>query len=116
MDVLVSLSNCVSSYSDIILISNSYICGYFQLFAATTNNYAGIKEGLIGVGAGTAATGCLGAGIGQGFSSGKACEAIGRNPEAIGKIRSTMIIGAAIAESGAIYSLLIAIILLFVYK
>lgn len=73
-------------------------------------------RGLIAMGAGMATTGCLGAGIGQGFSAGKACEAIGRNPEALSKIRTIMIIGAAIAESGSIYSLLVALILLFVYK
>ncbi|URM52969.1 ATP synthase F0 subunit C [Mycoplasma sp. SG1] len=70
-------------------------------------------RGLALLGAGMATTGCLGAGIGQGFSAGKACESIGRNPDAINKVRTIMIIGAAIAESGAIYSLLIALILIF---
>lgn len=70
--------------------------------------------GLMGMGAGMATTGCLGAGIGQGFAAGKACEAIGRNPDATSKIRVIYFIGAAIAETGAIYSLLIAIILIFV--
>lgn len=79
-------------------------------FAETTD------RGLIGMGGGMAATGCIGSGIGQGFSAGKASEAIGRNPESMPKVRTIMIIGAAIAESGAIYSLLIAMILLFVYK
>ncbi|KAF8784113.1 ATP synthase subunit beta like protein [Argiope bruennichi] len=69
-------------------------------------------RGLIAIGAGMAATGCLGAGIGQGFSAGKAAEAIGRNPDAANKVRTIMIIGAAIAESGAIYSLLISLILM----
>ncbi|WP_434414640.1 ATP synthase F0 subunit C [symbiont of Argiope bruennichi] len=73
-------------------------------------------RGLIAIGAGMAATGCLGAGIGQGFSAGKAAEAIGRNPDAANKVRTIMIIGAAIAESGAIYSLLISLILMFVYS
>ena len=71
---------------------------------------------MIGVGAGLSTTGMLGAGIGQGFSAGKAAEAIGRNPESVNQVRTIMIIGAAIAESGAIYSLLVAIILLFVFK
>ena len=85
-------------------------------FTTISGSLSDIKTGLIGMGAGMATTGCLGAGIGQGFSAGKAAEAIGRNPEALSKIRTIMIIGAAIAESGAIYSLLVAIILLFVYK
>ncbi len=66
------------------------------------------------VGGGIAAIGCLGAGIGQGFIGGKSVESIARNPEAEARIRIQMIISAAIAESGAIYSLVIAMILLFV--
>lgn len=89
---------------------------FFSFYAAIPKSLGqGIQKGLIGLGAGSATAGCLGAGIGQGFSAGKACEAIGRNPEAMDKVRTIMIIGAAIAESGAIYSLLVAIILLFVF-
>ena len=97
------------------LITNH--AGFFSFFVGNLNveDFTPIKTGLIGLGAGTATTGCLGAGIGQGFSAGKAAEAIGRNPEAAPKIQTIFIIGAAIAESGAIYSLLIAIILLFVF-
>ncbi len=95
-----------------------HISGLFSVihakFSATNMNVS--DRGLIGIGAGTATTGMLGAGIGQGFSAGKAAEAIGRNPEAAPKIRTVFITGAAIAESGAIYALLVAIILLFVYK
>jgi F-type H+-transporting ATPase subunit c len=40
--------------------------------------------------------------------------ALGRNPEAEGAIRTTMIIGAALAEAVAIYAFVIAIILIFV--
>ncbi len=56
----------------------------------------------------------IGSGIGQGYAAGKAAEAVGRNPEAENKIRTIMIVGCAIAESGAIYGLIIALILLFV--
>lgn len=98
---------------------NLFNAGGFYTSSRILNEITGstgdIKTGLIGLGAGTGTTGCLGAGIGQGFSAGKASEAIGRNPEAADKVRTIMIIGAAIAESGAIYSLLVCIILLFVY-
>ena len=97
----------------------SYFSHLSAINAATSDtNGIGpyLEKGLIGLGAGSATAGCLGAGIGQGFSAGKAAEAIGRNPEATDKVRTIMIIGAAIAESGAIYSLLVAIILLFVFK
>ena len=44
-------------------------------------------------------------GIGEGYAAAKAVEAIARQPEMSGEIRTTMIIGQAISESGAIYSL-----------
>ncbi|RKX67135.1 MAG: ATP synthase F0 subunit C [Tenericutes bacterium] len=56
----------------------------------------------------------IGAGIGQGYAAGKAAEAVARNPEAESKIRSMMIVGAAIAESAALYAFVIAIMLIFV--
>ncbi len=77
----------------------------------TGNNIWGSTAFL---GGGVAAIGCLGAGIGQGFVGGKAVEAISRNPEVENKVRTQYIISAAIAESGAIYSLVIAMICLFV--
>lgn len=66
------------------------------------------------IGAGLAMIAGLGPGIGEGFAVGKACEAIGRQPEAKGSIMSTMFVGCAVAESTGIYSLVIAILLLFV--
>jgi F-type H+-transporting ATPase subunit c len=66
------------------------------------------------IGSGLAMIGALGTGAGQGYAAGKASEAVARNPEAISKIRTMMIIGSAIAETAAIYSFLIAILLLFV--
>ncbi len=51
--------------------------------------------------------------IGQGNIVAKAIEAIARQPEAAGDIRSTMFIGLAMAETSGIYGLLIAIIMLF---
>lgn len=49
-----------------------------------------------------------------GLIASKAMEAIGRNPEAAGKIQTNMILGLAFAEAIAIYSLVIALILKFV--
>ena len=40
-------------------------------------------------------------------------EAIGRNPEAEGAVRTTMIIGAGLAEAVAIYAFVTALILIF---
>ena len=45
-----------------------------------------------------------------GTIGGKAIEAIGRNPEATGKILPAMLLGMAFAEAIAIYSLILAFI------
>lgn len=74
-----------------------------------------IGTGLVAIGAGLAVMTGMMTGIGEGYVGGKAVEAIGRNPEAEGKIRSTMILGIALAETCAIYGLLIAILLIFVF-
>lgn len=58
--------------------------------------------------------GGIGPGIGIGLIVSKAVEAISRNPEASGEIRSAMILGAAFAEAIAIYALVIALIIKFV--
>jgi F-type H+-transporting ATPase subunit c len=58
--------------------------------------------------------GALGPGIGIGMAARGALDALGRNPEAEGSIRLMMIIGAALAESVAIYALVIAILIAFV--
>ncbi len=58
--------------------------------------------------------GALGPGIGLGLAVRGAMEAIGRNPEAAGEIRTTMIVGAALAEAVAIYAFVIAIVIAFV--
>jgi F-type H+-transporting ATPase subunit c len=57
--------------------------------------------------------GAIGPGIGIGIAVRGAMEAIGRNPEAANDIRNTLIIGVGLAEAIAIYSLLIAILLIF---
>jgi F-type H+-transporting ATPase subunit c len=57
--------------------------------------------------------GALGPGIGIGLLAAKGLEAIGRNPEAEGKIRTNMILAIAFAEAIAIYALVVALILKF---
>lgn len=69
--------------------------------------------GMAFVGAGIAVLTGIGPGIGQGYAAGKAVEAIGRQPEAAGTIRTTMIIGQALAETTGLYGLLVAIFLIF---
>lgn len=49
--------------------------------------------------------------LGQGFIGGKAMEAIGRNPDATGKIFPILLIAAALTETSSIYTLLIVLTL-----
>ncbi len=57
--------------------------------------------------------GAIGSGIGMGTAIGGACEGTSRNPEAGGRILTTMIIGLAMIESLTIYALVVALILMF---
>lgn len=57
--------------------------------------------------------GAIGPGLGIGLAVRGAMEALGRNPEAEGAIRLTMIIGAALAEAIAIYAFVVAVIIAF---
>jgi F-type H+-transporting ATPase subunit c len=52
--------------------------------------------------------GAIGPGLGVGMIGAKAVEAVGRNPEASGKVMIIMLIAAAFAEAIAIYALVIA--------
>jgi F-type H+-transporting ATPase subunit c len=58
--------------------------------------------------------GALGPGLGVGLIGKGAMEAMGRNPEAAGKIQTAMILAIAFAEAIAIYALVVALILKFV--
>lgn len=51
--------------------------------------------------------------IGEGWICAKTVDGIARNPDAYSKLRTTMILGCALTETTAIYSLLIAILCLF---
>ena len=64
------------------------------------------------IGAGLAMIAGIGPGIGEGYAVGKACEAIGRQPECKGAVTSTMFVGCAVAESTGIYGFVVALILL----
>ncbi|MDA8426584.1 MAG: ATP synthase F0 subunit C [Treponema sp.] len=65
------------------------------------------------IGAGLAAIGVIGGGIGVGYATGKTSEAIARQPEASGKIMGIFIMGIALAEATSIYGLVVALLLLF---
>ena len=57
--------------------------------------------------------GAIGAAVGEGYTASCASEAISRSPERSGDILKNMLMGQAIAETSAIFSLLVAMMLLF---
>ncbi|HPC01098.1 MAG TPA: ATP synthase F0 subunit C [Syntrophales bacterium] len=57
--------------------------------------------------------GAIGAGAGIGNAASGACQAVGRNPGVQGKIMTVMLVGMAMAESVAIYALVISLVLLY---
>ena len=57
--------------------------------------------------------GAIGPAIGEGNAVGKALEAMARQPEMAGTLRTNMILGCAITETTGIYSLVVSLLLLF---
>lgn len=70
--------------------------------------------GIIAIGAGIAALCGAGAAIGMGLATGKAVEAIARQPEAAGKVNSSLLFGLILMETCAVYALLVAILIIFI--
>ena len=67
-------------------------------------------NGLVALGAGIAALTGIGGGIG--IATGKATEAISRQPEASGKIQTNLLLGAALAEGTAIFGFVVALLII----
>ena len=65
---------------------------------------------LTALGAGIAAI------IGIGIATGKAVDAVARQPEADSKITKLLLLGCALAEATAIYGLLVGILIIFFLK
>lgn len=75
------------------------------------DNTVGDKAIAAGIGVGIAA----GAGaIGMGIAVSKSVEAVSRQPEAEGKIRTILMLGLVFVETAIIYALVIAILIIFV--
>ena len=65
-------------------------------------------------GAGLAALGVVGPGIGLGIMTGLATSAIGRNPEAAASVRATWLLGAAFAEGLGVLAIVVGILTIFI--
>lgn len=67
------------------------------------------------IGAGLAMIGTIGAGAGIGIVVSGAVQGMARNPDASGNLMTNMILGIAFAEAVAIYCLVVALLILFVF-
>ncbi len=68
------------------------------------------------IGIGMCVLACAGAGISMGLATGKAVDAVSRQPEASGKINAILLLGLALTESTAIYGFVTALIMMFTMK
>ena len=57
--------------------------------------------------------GSIGPALGEGNAVGKALEGMARQPEAANDLRTNMILGCAVTETTGIYSLVVALLILF---
>lgn len=74
-----------------------------------------IGKGLIAIAAALSVMTGIFSTLGQGYAAAKAVEAVGKNPEASNEIRTMLMLGAGIAETAAIYGMLIAFLLIFMF-
>lgn len=81
------------------------------LDGAMTKEVAEILMGKFGAGLG-AGLGVIGAGIGIGKIGASAMEAIARQPESVGDIRSNMIIAAALVEGVAFFAIVCCLLVI----
>jgi F-type H+-transporting ATPase subunit c len=81
--------------------------GMIGMVLAQATDVASMHGSIGPIGAGLAA---IGAGIGIGQIGGKAVEAIARQPEAVGKIQTNMIIAAALVEGVALFAVVVAML------
>ena len=94
------ISSPVAFASEVLPTGESYVKVAFAVGAMLAAGFA------IGMGA-------IGAGMGIGQAANGACTAVGRNPGVQGKILMTMLVGMAMAESIAIYALVVSLVLLY---
>ena len=82
-----------------------------SIFLQAANTAVGIMGA--GIGAGLAV---IGAGIGIGQIGSSAMEAIARQPEAVGDIRSNMIVVAALVEGAAFFAIVVCFLITIFLK
>ena len=79
--------------------------------AVQEDNTIGLKAIAAGIAVGVAAAGGA---VGMGLATAKSAESIARQPEAEGKVRTTLMLGLVFIETAIIYALLVVILIIFV--
>lgn len=87
------------------------ILSFMMNFLETAVYNEAFSRGMAYIGAAIAVFTGIGAALGEGSVAAKAVEAIGRQPEASGKITITMLIGQAVSETTGLYGFIIALML-----
>ena len=83
--------------------------------AAQTETEEGSTIGLKAIAAGIAVgIAAAGGAVGMGLATAKSTESLARQPEAEGKIRTTLMLGLVFIETAIIYALLVVILIIFV--
>ncbi|TPR54376.1 ATP synthase F0 subunit C [Metamycoplasma neophronis] len=93
---------------------NTIINAFNETKAGAKDGNFPLAYGLTMLGAGIAVAGSGFVSIGQGIAVAKACEAVGRNPETLSKVRTLLLLGLAIVETASIYCLVVSLLLIFV--
>ena len=79
--------------------------------AVQEDSTIGLKAIAAGIAVGIAAAGGA---VGMGMATAKSTESIARQPEAEGKVRTTLMLGLVFIETAIIYALLVVILIIFV--
>lgn len=83
------------------------LLGLIQQAAEVATDFGPIGAGIAAIGAGIAA---IAAGVGIGKIGGNAMEAIARQPEAAGDVRSNLIVAAALIEGVALFAVIVCLL------
>ncbi|AQU99804.1 MULTISPECIES: ATP synthase F0 subunit C [Desulfococcus] len=103
------IGSAVTQTSAIYALVTSLILLYADFF---TRPFSPTWAAVIGAGF-AAGLGAIGSGIGEGFVARAGCEGVARQPLSRAPVTNGMLLGMAVAETTAIYGLLVAVILLF---
>ena len=109
------LLNQARAETDMCASAENYMCRPEDRTAETAEEAEDSASGAKAIGAGIAVGLAAAAGaVGMGIAVAKTSEATARQPEAEGKIRSSLMLGLVFIETAIIYALIVAILIIFV--